>query len=205
MGDVALGVGIQAALERAEAHKARVAPRKLTVRIHPGSDGATGLEGLVVRASIASRSNGELEAQDGKGVRLIPWSEADARAKELVDVVDVLVAEVEAAVAGAAPDARPSITENDMPLGAYMDLSRRPAETMLAAAQELLERAPTSLSTPATCEALSLGALEVVALLCVGGRLPLEDLQEILGEEVRALRSKAQQGERVKLKRAFDA
>lgn len=59
--------------------------------------------GVIVVASIPSKTDPELEAQVGRGLRRIPLDELDARSQELLDLVNDAAAKVESAVAGAPP------------------------------------------------------------------------------------------------------
>ena len=85
-----VGLAIQAAIERGEAHHA-MSLRKLRVRLFnsPG--------GLAVIVTVPARDHVELEARDC-GKRVIPWSDLSRRACELSDIVDECVIELEAAL-----------------------------------------------------------------------------------------------------------
>lgn len=108
-----VGLAIKAAIERGHEHQ-RLCPRKLQLRfmIQWGGDteltttGASvfGSSGLLIRASIAARTDSELVAQGnigqggigqgGANERMVPWEHLDARALELVGLVDECVAGV---------------------------------------------------------------------------------------------------------------
>ncbi len=97
-GRAPVGLTIKAALERAALHQSRCS-RKLKIRIIPLAE--HGEPRLRIRANIAARTNEELEAQMGLGVREVRLEDLDARADELIGLVDDVVAEVETAVANA--------------------------------------------------------------------------------------------------------
>lgn len=91
-----VGACIQAAIERGKAHERGMKDRVLKVRVltcHGDDDG-----GLTIRARIAARNNDELVWQDDLGLRRVAWDELDARAHELVHLVDEAVAEVQLAI-----------------------------------------------------------------------------------------------------------
>jgi hypothetical protein len=85
-----LGLAIQAAIERGEAHRA-MSRRNLRVRLFNSP------EGLAIVVSIPARDNVELEAL-ACGKRVITWSDLRRRAHELSDIVDECVIEFEAAL-----------------------------------------------------------------------------------------------------------
>jgi hypothetical protein len=85
-----VGLAIQAAIERGEAHRA-MCQKKLRVRLFNSS------EGLTIIVTVPPRDNVELEASDC-GRRVIPWSDLSRRAHELSDIVDDCVIELEVAL-----------------------------------------------------------------------------------------------------------
>lgn len=104
------GEHIKAAMDRAQRHQFE-ATRKLRIRIMTQWSGTvanrTGViateewvsPGLLIRAHIASRTPEESEKQGSPGdmgvcERLVKWEELDARAAELVGLVDDAVAGV---------------------------------------------------------------------------------------------------------------
>jgi hypothetical protein len=84
-----VGLAIQAAIERGEAHRA-MSQGQLRVRLfnYP--------QGLAIVVTVPARDNGEREAPKC-GTRVIPWSDLGRRAHELAHIVDECVAAVEAA------------------------------------------------------------------------------------------------------------
>lgn len=104
------GEHIKAAMNRAQHHQF-IATRALRVRIMTQWSGSvsnrTGVifteewisPGLLVRAHLSSRNRGDMEAQGHPGdlgvcERLVRWEELDARAHELIGLVDDAVAGV---------------------------------------------------------------------------------------------------------------
>jgi hypothetical protein len=85
-----VGLAIQAAIARGEAHRA-MGQGQLVVRLfnYP--------QGLAVVVTIPARDNGELDTLNA-GIRVIPWSELSRRAHELPAIVDECVAAVETAL-----------------------------------------------------------------------------------------------------------
>jgi hypothetical protein len=85
-----VGLAIQVAIERGEAHYA-MSQRKLRVRLFNSP------EGLTIIVTVPTRDNVELEALDC-GRRVIPWRDLSRRAHELSDIVDECVIELESAL-----------------------------------------------------------------------------------------------------------
>jgi hypothetical protein len=85
-----VGLAVQAAIERGEAHRA-TSQRQLRVRLF------NYLQGLAIVVTIPARDNGELEVLNA-GTRVIPWRDLSRRAHELPDIVDECVAAVETAL-----------------------------------------------------------------------------------------------------------
>jgi hypothetical protein len=69
------------------------AEKRIGVTIYPYDS-----PGLLIRAGFAAKNKQELEAQGTNCEVLIPWDELDARAGELVSIVDQCIAAAEAAV-----------------------------------------------------------------------------------------------------------
>jgi Plasmid encoded RepA protein len=87
---VDVGLAIQAAINRGEAHRA-LSQRQLRVKLfnYP--------QGLAIVVTIPARDNGELAALNA-GTRVIPWRDLSRRAHELPDIVDECVTAVEPAL-----------------------------------------------------------------------------------------------------------
>jgi hypothetical protein len=85
-----VGLAIQAAIERGEAHRA-ISQGKLRVLLfnYP--------RGLAIVVTVPARVGGELKALSA-GTRVIPWSELSQRAHELPEIVDECVTAVETAL-----------------------------------------------------------------------------------------------------------
>lgn len=148
-------------------------------------------DGLTIHAAISPKTIPEGEVQLGKGVRHIPFEDLDARAGELCQLVEEAAAEVEAAVASAPPPAkRPSDVEEGFAGEAFEALVRDAYKAMLEITGPLAKKASAHLSSPGLGEALALAALQVAALSAVGGRLELDELVEMLGDEVRQARTR---------------
>ena len=204
MGDTPkVGIALAAAIARGEHHCAASA-RTLRVRIVTdwGDD-----SGLTINARIAARTNEELRAQDGKGTRWIPWAELDARASELITLVDEVVAEVEAAVKNApAPSARPSKSESDLDLDDFAAFTDASYKAITEAAAALLKTAlGQRLSPGSACEATMCAALKLAALAAHGGRINLEDIHDELKQAVGEIRQTAKDGVSPLVKPRFDA
>lgn len=148
-------------------------------------------DGLTIHAAISPKTIPESEAQLGKGVRHIPFEDLDARAGDLCQLVEEAAAEVEAAVASALPPAkRPSDIEEGFAGEAFDELVRESYKSMLEVSGPLAKRASAYLSSAGLGEALTLAALQVAAVAAVGGRLELDELVEMLGDEVRQTRTR---------------
>lgn len=96
-----VGMAIQAALLRAKELE-NASARRLTIRLATRWGDDLG-DGLTIQAGIAAKTPAEMEArmaaQDhGLGIRTIPWAELDARAGELVGLVEALAREAELAI-----------------------------------------------------------------------------------------------------------
>lgn len=106
-----VGEHIKAAMHRADLHQLHAEERPLRIRIMTQWCGTvanrTGVIfteewislGLLIRAQLSSRTKGDLEKQGRPGdlgicERLVRWEELDARAHELVGLVDEAVAGV---------------------------------------------------------------------------------------------------------------
>jgi hypothetical protein len=198
-----VGLAIKAALDRGVELKARSA-RKLNVRVWPILDGEQAR--LQIRASVAARTNEELEAQAGLGVREVPLEALDGRAHELPALVDAAVAEVEAAVAAApAPPARPSCADADIDADAFEALIEAAALRFTDVAKSLHEAAPTSLSSGGALEAVLVGLSKAFALAGTAGGMPASELQSLVQDAASELRSKLAGGAPARLKPHLDA
>ena len=139
--------------------------------------------GLVIVARIPSQRGAELEAQSDKGVRCVSWSELDARADELVDLVDEAFAEVRAAVeAVGAPGPRPS-TADDLHVEAYEALQEKAGRAILEVCDGLIRGSGYALSTAAAGEACASAALRAGALCGIVAGLDQPDLVDMLNSE----------------------
>jgi hypothetical protein len=96
--------------------------------------------GLTINARIAARTPAEHRAQEGLGTRCIPWDELDARAGEIVGLVDEVAGEVTLAVRNAPPVPRPSRSEDDLELAAFDDLIDEIGQTITQSALSVLEQ-----------------------------------------------------------------
>jgi hypothetical protein len=90
-----VGLAIQAAIARGEAHRA-ISQGQLRVRLfnYP--------QGLAIVVTVPARDYADIEAVK-RGTRVIPWRELSQRANELPDIVDECVAAVESALGLRAP------------------------------------------------------------------------------------------------------
>jgi hypothetical protein len=198
-----VGGSLAAAMDRAAHHMAN-AKRRLRVRLitdHPDT-----LGGLVIKATIAARTGPELEAMDGKGVRVVPWANLDARVGDLVTLVDEAVAEIEAAISTApSPAPRPSASADDLETDAYEALTDEAYAAITAAAGALLRRPGPMMSHQLAAEAVAVGALRLAALSGHQGRLEPDDLGQSLRLAITDLRRRMGEGERPLEKVGFDA
>ncbi len=187
MSDQPCSVGDALSRAMARADELRQSPRRVRVRIvtrHGDLDA-----GVIVVATIASKTGPELEAQMGKGVRYVPLAELDARAHELPDLVNEAAAEIEAAVAAAPPPPkRPSQSEDDFDFSAYEGLIERSYRVMLESGGSLAAESIASLSKSGAAEALATAALKIAALSAVGGRIDLSELVDMLKHEFKVVR-----------------
>jgi len=180
-----VGDGLARAMARADELRA-ASPRRVRVRIVTQFGDFD--PGVIIVAKIPAKTNPELEAQSGKGVRYIPLSELDARAHELPHLVDEAAAEVEAAVASApTPAKRPSQSEADFDFAAYEALIQDSSLAMLDSTKPYIERA-RALSVTGVGEALAVAALKTAALAALGAQVELEELVELLRHEYREIR-----------------
>lgn len=196
-----VGAALSAALARAERHRRR-SPRKVRVRLlTQWGEG----EGLTVQARIAGRGEAEILAQEGLGVRVIPWAELDRRAGELPALVDAAVEEIGAAVAAAPDPARPSRTEDGLDWGAYEATAEAAYAQVLAVMRPLAERAPASLSRGVALEAVFLGLMKAAALASVGAGMGKDEAREMLEDAVAELLGRLAEGHRASLSPRLDA
>ncbi|WLB24511.1 hypothetical protein [Bradyrhizobium japonicum] len=169
-----VGGAIAAALKRAEELRS-LSDRPARVRIMTifGDDRS----GLTINARIAARTPAEHRAQEGLGTRCIPWDELDARAGEIVGLVD----EVALAVRNAPPVPRPSRSEDDLELAAFDDLIDELGQTITQSALSVLEaQTAKRVSRELGSEAAMLAALKFAALAAYTGNVGLNDDQDEL-------------------------
>ncbi len=173
-----VGGAIASALERAEELRS-LSDRPARVRILTifGDDRS----GLTINARIAARTPAEHRAQEGLGTRCIPWDELDARAGEIVGLVDAVVGEVTLAVRNTPPVPRPSRTEGDLELAVFDDLINELGQTITRTALSVLEKHPAKqVSRELGGEAAMLAALKFAALAAYTGNVGLNDAQDEL-------------------------
>lgn len=171
-----VGGAIAAALERAEELRG-LSDRPARVRIMTifGDDRS----GLTINARIAARTPAEHRAQEGLGTRCIPWDELDARAGEIVGLVDEVVGEVTLAVRNAPLVPRPSRSEDDLELAAFDGLIDELGRTITQSALSVLEKHPAKqVSRELGSEAAMLAALKFAALAAYTGHVGLYDAQD---------------------------
>ncbi|WP_152535892.1 hypothetical protein [Bradyrhizobium sp. Ai1a-2] len=173
-----VGGAIDAALERAEALRS-LSDRPARVRIMTIFDDDR--SGLTINARIAARTPAEHRAQEGLGTRRIPWDELDARAGELVGLVDEVVGEVTLAVRNAPPVPRPSRTEDDLEPAVFDDLIDELRQVITQSALFVLKTHPANqVSRELGSEAAMLAGLKFAALAAYTGHVGLNDAQDEL-------------------------
>jgi hypothetical protein len=182
---VSVGAGFALAMDRAQELRA-TSPWRPRIRLlsqfgdHPS--------GLTIVARIPSQRGAELEAQSGKGVRHMPWSELDARAGELVELVDEAFAEVLAAVeAVGEAHPRPSTAE-DLHVEAYEMLQEKAEREVLETCDALVRGFVPHLSTAAAGEACAGAALRAAILCGIAAGLDQPDLVDMLNGEYSEIR-----------------
>lgn len=174
-----VGDAIAAALARAEELR-RNSERPPRVRILTAFD--EDWPGLTIHASIRSLSAAELRAQKGLGFRCIPWEELDARAGELVGMVDAAVGEVTLAVKSASPATRPSRAGTDDEIDTFNALVDELAATFSGAAlaainsRENVRRLPRGMGS----EAAMVAALRLASMAAFTANVGQGDLQDEL-------------------------
>lgn len=173
-----VGGAIAAALERAEELRSlNDRPARVRIMTIFGDDRS----GLTINARIAARSPAEHRAQEGLGTRCIPWDELDARAGEIVGLVDEVVGEVTLAVRNTPPVPRPSRSEDDLELAVFDDLIGEIGQTITRSALSVLEKHPAKqVSRELGSEAAMLAALKFAALAAYTGHVGLNDAQDEL-------------------------
>ena len=146
--------------------------------------------GLTINARIAARTPAEHRAQEGLGSRCIPWDELDARAGEIVGLVDEVVGEVTLAVRNTPPVPRPSCSEDDLELAVFDDLIGEIGQTITQSALSVLEKHPAKqVSRELGSEAAMLAALKFAALAAYTGNVGLDDAQDELRMAMREVMS----------------
>lgn len=173
-----VGGAIAAALEWAEElHSLSDRPARVRIMTIFGDDRS----GLTINARIAARTPAEHRAQEGLGTRCIPWDELDARAGEIVGLVDETVGEVTLAVRNAPAVPRPSRSEDDLKLAAFDGLIDELGRTITQSALSVLEKHPAKqASRELGSEAAMLAALKFAALAAYNGNVGLNDAQDEL-------------------------
>jgi hypothetical protein len=185
MPTISVGAGIAFAIDRAQELRSTSAHRP---RIRLLSQFGDGRRGLTIEARIPSKRGAELDAQMDKGVRHIPWSELDARAGELVDLVDEAFAEVVQAVeAVGSPGPRPSTAE-DLHVEAYEALQEQAERAVLELFEGLIRGSASNLSTPAAAEACAAAALRAAALCGIAAGVDQPEVVEMLNGEYLEIR-----------------
>lgn len=184
-----VGAAIAAALDRAEQLRS-LSDRPPRVRIMTvfGDDRS----GLTIHASIRSNTPAELRAQQGLGTRCIPWDELDARAGEIVGLVDAVVGEVPLAVKNAPQTDQPSRSEGDVGMGKFDSLIDQLGRTLTHSAMTVLKenqnpRMPRDLGSEATMVA----ALKLAALAAFTANIGANDAQDELRLAIGDVMSKA--------------
>ena len=184
-----VGAAIAAALDRAEVLRS-LSDRPVRVWIMTvfGDDRS----GLTINARIPSRTPAEHQAQEGLGTRCIPWTELDARAGELVDLVDEVVGEVTLAVMEAPPSSRPSRSEQDFEMEAFERLVDELAGAIATSAMAVLERSRDDKISPVLgSEATMTAALKLAALAAYTCNIGLNEAQDELRRAVGDVMNKA--------------
>ena len=197
-----VGEAIAAALTRAEQLR-QASARHPRVRITTMSgDGH-----LTITARIAARTDEELAAQENLGTRRIPFAELDARAAELVALVEEAVGEVEQAVQKApAPPERPTRIEARLDDEVLNGFTEACAKTLTAEATALLKSPiAKTLSLGIAGEAVMKGALRLAALAAYRARITLEDATEDLREALNDVHSRAGEGASYLLRARLDS
>ncbi|HQS46678.1 MAG: hypothetical protein B7Y12_05335 [Rhizobiales bacterium 24-66-13] len=184
-----VGAAIAAALDRAEqlrSHGDR--PARVRIMTIFGDDRS----GLTIHASIRSNTPAELRAQQGLGVRCIPWDELDARAGEIVGLVDAVVGEVTLAVKNAPQTHRPSRSKSDVEMdkfGSLIDhLGRTLTHSVMAVLRDSqIPKVPSDVGSEATMVA----ALKLAALAAFTANIGANDAQDELRLAIGDVMSKA--------------
>ena len=199
-----VGEAIAAALVRAEQLRA-ASPRHPRVRIATMS--GDGEAGLTITARIAARNDEELVAQENRGTRRIPFSELDARAVELVALVEEAVGEVEWAVNNApAPQQRPTQAEAHLDEEVFERFTEACAKALTEEATALLKSPiARSLSRGVAGEAMMSAALRLAALAAYSAQITLEDATLDLREAVNDVRRRAGEGASFPLRARLDS
>ena len=173
-----VGLAIDAALERAEERRRETdRPPRIRIMTIFGDDRS----GLTINARIPSRNPTEYRSQEGLGTRCVPWSELDARAGELVRLVEDSVAEVTHALRNAPPTQRPSASVPEEQMVFFNDLVDELAGELSNAALQAMNRRPTKFHSAALrSEATMMAALKLAALSAYTGNMGVGDAVEEL-------------------------
>ena len=166
-----VGEAIAAALIRAEQLR-QASPRHPRVRIATAAGDEP--SALTITARIAARTDEELSAQQNLRMRRIPFSELDARAGELVALVEDAGGEVEQAVKG------------------FEGFAEACAKALTEEATALL-KSPIARTLPlgVAGEAMMKAALRLAALAAYGAQITLEEATHDLREALNDVRGRA--------------
>lgn len=188
-----VGLAIDAALERAEELRRETdRPPRIRIMTIFGDDRS----GLTINARIPSRNPNEYRCQEGLGTRCVPWSELDARAGELVGLVEDAVSEVTHALRNAPPTPRPSASVPEGQMVFFHDLVDELAgELSNAALQAMNDRPAKFHSGGLRSEATMMAAIKLAALAAYTGNMGIGDAIEELRLAFGRVLSKADQPE----------
>jgi hypothetical protein len=156
---------------------------------------------------LPPRNNEELAAQEHLGTRRIPFSELDARAIELVALVEEAVGEVEQAVKNAPPpSARQNEIEWDLDREVFDCFTEACAKALTEEATALLKSSVArSLSLSAPGEGMMIAALRLAALAAYSARIAPDDAKESLDEALSDVRRRAGEGASYLLRTRLDS
>jgi len=188
-----VGDALAAALARAEQLQ-RASARKMRVQIAARFNGEEAA--LIISARIATRHEGELVAQYNLGARRLAFADLDARASDLVGLVDAVVDEIEQAVANApASPPRPSHGAARLDEEVFERFAEACAKALTEEATALLNSSiARTLPRGVAGEAVMRGALRLAALAAYSSEIALADATEDLREALNDVRRRA--GER---------
>ncbi|MGX9394127.1 hypothetical protein ACWX0K_23880 (plasmid) [Nitrobacteraceae bacterium UC4446_H13] len=157
-----------------ELHRLNDRPARVRIMTIYGDDRS----GHTIHSNIAARSQAELHAQ-GLGTRCIPWDKLDARAGEIVDLVDEVVGDVTFRNIPSAP--RPSRSESDLKSALFDNLIEDLGRTLTHSAMAVLEkRSAQNVSRQLGSEATMRAALKLAALAAFTANVGTQDAQDEL-------------------------